>query len=70
MFQPPSWIMMAIAGTQMHQYLVDFTSSANYDLQFSSPAVLETRHWANTVSIPMNTVEVDVHIVSEQYGAT
>lgn len=61
---------MAIAGTRMHRYLVDFASSPNHDLQFSSPPVLETRRRNNTVSIPMNTVEVDVHIVSEQYGAT
>ena len=61
---------MAIAGTRMHRYLVDFASIASHDLQFSSPPVLETGRRANTVSIPINTVEVDVHIVSEQYGAT
>jgi len=69
MFQLPSWVTMAIAGTRMYRSLADFASRstdiAHNNLQTIKFAVQETNR-IDTASCPTNQMEVAVHIVSEQ----
>jgi len=71
MFVLPSWLSMVIAATRLHRSLVDFASSppdvSHGNLQSSRNPVRKTKR-INAASIPMNGMEVAVHIVSEQDG--
>jgi len=72
MFQFPAYITMTIAATRLYRSLVDFTFSstdaAHGVPKDSCPLVQESRRMMAT-SIPMDRVEVTVHIVSEQHVA-
>jgi len=67
MFQPPAWITMVIAATRMHRSLVDFTTGssniANESFQDSGVTIVKAKR-APTTQIPLDRMDVTVHVVS------
>jgi len=72
MFQPPAWITMVIAATRMHRSLVDFTTGssglANESFQNSSITNVQVKG-AHTTQIPLERMDLTVHVVSEPHLA-
>jgi len=74
MFRLPAYITMTIAATRLYRSLADFTSSPNdmslrtrKNLQNSNLEFQGAKHM-NIAPIPIDRMEVTVHIVSEQHG--
>jgi len=72
MFELPTWVTMVIAASRLHRSLVDLASGST-DVFSSHGNFLTTRDpvqepkGINAASVPMNVMEVAVHIVSERH---
>jgi len=72
MLQPPSWATLTIAATRMHRALVDFASDSTDAFSasaFTSLPVPEAKR-TNAESLPVDCMQVAVHVVSEQHGTS